>query len=195
MAQNPQNVIVSGGFRIWSAPVGTPLPTKGLVPAIGGSPEVTNLDSGFTEAGFTSPEGSLFRVQFTRGGIPVHQAEGDVRITKADFLNQVQTVFREWNEETMKLAFGLGTFTTSGGWTKFEPPEAGVVDEFSIVMDAVDGTKGLRLVLPRATLSSGVETNFAKVDAMDLPVTFDALVPGGGVKPFYWLVPDSVASA
>lgn len=188
MAENPKDIHVSNYFRVSRAPVGTTLPTNVLVPADGPSPEVTNLDAAFTNLGYTSPDGSLFRVSQTTEGIPVHQQPGNVRLLQTETIEQIQTVFREYTRETWLASFGGGTFSSpSSGITRYDPPGFGHVEESAWVLDSIDGDQAFRIVIPRGTVSSGTESAFARNAASDLPVTIDALIPGGGASNFYIL--------
>lgn len=188
MAENPQDVHVSNYFRVSAAPVGTTLPTDVLVPAKGPTPEVSNLDPAFKQLGFTSPDGSLFRIERTTEGIPVHQQQGFVRILETEIIQQIQTVFREYSRPTWEMAFGGGTWSTVGGVTRYDPPAMGHVQEQTVVLDSIDGDVSIRLVLERTMVTSGTESAFQRNAASDLPVTIDALIPGGGRSNFYFLI-------
>lgn len=185
--EDPRNIHVSGYFRLSSAPLGTPLPTDVYIPEEGLTPANPNLDSAFVDHGYTTPDGSLFRVNKTFESIQVHQQQGSVRDIETEVLEEIQTVFREYNRETWQTAFGGGEFTENGGVTRYEPPRAGFIRERVFVLDSIDGESSLRVVVRRGMVSSGTESAFQRTNASDLPVTIRALIPGGGVRNFYAL--------
>ena len=191
MAQDPKNILVAGSLQLHWAPLGTTLPTA--LPTDANTP---NLDAAFRELGFTSPDGSTFTTTRTTEGIQVHQERGNVRTIVTDELTQASFVLREWNADTVKVAFGGGVITQpQPGLFKYEPPPSEEINEFSAVFDLFDGDQIWRFVLRRAMVSNSPESNFVRTGSADLPITLDALVAGGGERNWYLLTNWSGMSA
>lgn len=91
----------------------------------------------------------------------------------------------QWNGATVRLAFGGGSVTEDqAGAYRFTPPAPGVVDERSMIIAWVDGSKNYRLIVPRGMVTENVETQLTKSAAGELPITFG--VNGQeGVDPWY----------
>lgn len=189
--EDPGNVVVAGNFHLYTAPVGTTMPTVG--PETGN----THLDAAFKLVGYTTPEGTAITTDRTVDGIPVHQSFFDVRKVVTDFVAQFTCTFREWNRKTFEMAFGGGSFSESGGVATYSPPSPDQIPEFALVADLLDGTNYARIAIPKAFTSSGINIPIERGAAADLPTTFDILEPGSGVKAFTIIsnIPGLVASA
>jgi hypothetical protein len=94
-------------------------------------------------------------------------------------------VMRQWNEETMKLAFGGGSVAHTAGppaYHVYTPPPPEEIDYRAMVVEFQDGAEEYRIVVPRGMVSSEVEAQLARTAPADLPVTFD-FTPEGRPTP------------
>jgi hypothetical protein len=188
MAQLSDEVVVGSNGSVYVAPVGTALPTN-----IAGA-----LNVAFKELGYVSEDG----ITFTNGqeieDINAWQSFYPIRKVVTSKSTSVQFVLRQWNEDTVKLAFGGGTISRTAGVTTYLPPEPGTLDERAMIIEWEDGSETFRLVLPRGLVSGEVESNVVRSAAADLPISFDVTPSGNPVagnlstQPWY-LVTDSTA--
>lgn len=177
MAQDATEVVVGANGQIYVAPTGTSTPIDVDDP----------LDPAFSEAlGFTSEDGATFTVGKTTVDIPAWQSFYALRtiVTEADV--RVAFVLRQWNQDTVQLAFGGGTFTATGSFTKYTPPSPEFLDERVLVLDWQDGEDEFRLVVPRCLSVDPVETQLTRTAAADLPISMKILAPAEGDEPFEW---------
>lgn len=188
MANDPDNIVIGANGKVSVAPVGTALPDT-IDEA---------LNAAFVEVGFLSEDGITATHSKTVEGVPVWQSLFHVRrfVTEAGY--KVAMVFREWNEVTVPLAFGGGSVIESpadSGSYRYDPPEAGSLDERAMVIDWNDGDRNFRLVIERGNASDDVESQVARAGAADLPFTFEALGGDAQTLPWYFLSDDANAFA
>jgi hypothetical protein len=110
-------------------------------------------------------------------------------ITARNF--QVAFALRQWNAETIRLAFGGGVITDAGGGAfSYSPPSPETLDERQVIVDGLDGDRIYRIYLPRAIVTENVEAQFQRANAADLAVTL-AVVASGTDDPWQMFVDDS----
>ena len=117
MAQDATEVVVGANGDVYVAPVGTSLPLDVDDP----------LNAAFSEAlGFTSEDGVTATDGKTTENIGAWQSFYPLRtlVTERNFT--VAFVLRQWNQDTVSLAFGGGTFTAVGSHTTYTPPDPAV---------------------------------------------------------------------
>lgn len=178
MAQDATEVVVGANGDVFVAPVGSNLPVDVDDP----------LDTAFSEAlGFTSEDGVTATDGKTTTNIGAWQSFYPLRtiVTERNF--SVAFVLRQWNQDTVSLAFGGGTFEATGSFTKYTPPDPSVIDERVLVVDWADGDDHYRLVVPRCTVSEDVATQVTRTNAADLPITMTVLAPAEGDDPWFML--------
>lgn len=180
MAKDVDEIVVGADGTIWVAPVGTAAPAD----------ESAAPGAGWTDLGYASEDGATFRDGKTLEVIPVWQLFHPARriVTARD--TNVAFTLRQWNPDTVSLAFGGGVVTeVTAGHYKLTPPAAGDLDERSLLLDWHDGAKDYRLVIVRGMVTENVETKLVRNAAGDLPITF--AVNGSDVgDPWYLLSND-----
>lgn len=173
-------IVVGANGTVWAAPVGTAAPAdQDAVPG-----------AGWLDLGYTSEDGVTFRDAKTLEAIPVWQLFHPARRIVTERDTNVEFVLRQWGKDQVPFAFGGGEVTTpTAGNFKYTPPAPEEIDERALMVDWQDGTKHYRLVIIRGMVSEGVETNFVRAAAADLPITFS--VNGSDVgDPWYLLTDD-----
>lgn len=173
MPQTASEIVVGGNGFLWVAPVGTAAPTT----------TTTALNAAFIDMGFATEDGVTVTVGKTIVDIRVWQSFYAARKLVTDRNFRVAFALRQWNEVNVPLAFG-GTFSGTTPNYKIEPTAPEVVDTRSFVFEWVDGTKNYRLYIPVGIIAEDVESKIARDDSAQLPLSVDALDPGGGVKPW-----------
>ena len=176
MAQDATEVVVGSNGDVYVAPVGTSLPLDVDDP----------LNVAFSEAlGFTSEDGVTATDGKTTENIGAWQSFYPLRtlVTERNFT--VAFVLRQWNQDTVALAFGGGTFEATGSFTKYVPPDPSYIDERVLVVDWQDGDDQYRLVVPRCIVSENVESQITRTAAADLPITMTVLAPAEGNDPWF----------
>ena len=180
MSKDTDQIVVAANGSIKVAEVGTAAPAS--ISAVTGA--------GWLDLGFASEDGVTFLDGKTVEPIPVWQLFYPARRIVTEKEATVSFVLRQWSTDTVQLAFGGGTVSSDGaGEYRYTPPEAGTIDERSLIVEWVDGDKNYRLIIPRGMVTENVETNLVKTAAADLPITFG--VNGEeGVAPWYFQTDD-----
>lgn len=164
MAKSTSQITVGANGTVYVAPVATVAPVD-IATAWGAS---------WVDLGYTSETGVTFTDTRTTEKIMVWQLFRAGRYIVTDADTTCSFVLRQWNKDTVKLAFGGGTITTTAGPPAhylYTPPDPSVIDERAVGIEWIDGTKTYRLVLPRVMVTEGVETNITRSAAADLPIT------------------------
>ncbi len=180
MPLNADEVVVGSNGQAYVAPVGTTAPTD----------SGSALDTDFVELGYISEDGATITDNKDVENIGAWQSFYPLRrIITGRELN-VGFALRQWNGDTVKLAFGGGTVAANGaGEWEYTPPDPEELDERALVLDWQDGDKHYRLYVPRGIVTETVETNLTRSSAADLPITYGAL-PVDDVTPVYTLLTD-----
>ena len=164
MPKSSSQIRVGANGTVFVAPVGTVAPTD----------IATAWAAAWVDLGFTSEEGVTFRDSKTTEKIAVWQMFSAARYIVTDADTNCSFVLRQWSKDTVKLAFGGGTITTTVGPPAhylYTPPAPGTVDERALGIEWIDGTVTYRLVMPKVMVTEGVETNLTRTNASDLPIT------------------------
>lgn len=179
-------LVVAGNGQIYVAPVGTALPAG----------PSTALNAAFIGLGYTTEDGASFSVSPNIEEFRAWQSRQPVRREMTEQDMQVSFALEQWNEETVPLAFGGGEITSVSGGYKYTPPAAtDALDERAMVIDADDGDRRVRIVIPRGNVTDAVETTFQRSELAVLPITFQALAPDDESASWYALFDDSAAFA
>lgn len=171
MAQDANQVVVGGNGAVYVAPFATGsvnLPTTVSVA----------LNAVFLEVGFASEDGITFSSGATIEDIKAWQSAYPIRKLVTERSAALEYVLRQWNKDTVPLAFGGGTLSGVGGVTKYLPPSPDVITLLSMIIEWTDGSDKFRLVIPRGQVSGEVSTNVVRTEAADLPIHFDATPSG-----------------
>jgi hypothetical protein len=163
---NAEQIRVGGNGTLWTAPVGTTLPTTPTA-----APAAAWLKLGYlTDAG-----GTITRPIETT---PIRgwQAMTPLRmlITSRDVVGAFELL--QWSQDTVKLAFGGGTVSNpSAGVYKWVPPAPETVDYRAFMLDWIDGSLNYRWIVPKGLVTDFGGTTIARTDAAILPITFTAI--------------------
>lgn len=183
MSNDPQETMVASGGQAFIAPLGTALPT-----AAG-----TALDPAFLDLGYWSVDGLTVNTANEVTALPAFQEIDPIRRIRTGREFSVSFQLLQHNEITTPFAHGGGTIADEGGGEfSFEPPEAeDQLDEVALVLDLVDGVRGMRLVIPRGSTSGEIEETFVRGEFATMPVTFNAIKAEGlPIYKRYWGDPE-----
>jgi hypothetical protein len=166
---NPNELVVGNSGEIYVAPVGTAEPAN----------ESSALNSALFGLGYLDEDGVTFSVDPSVTDFGAWQSRSPVRRELTAQAVSLTFKLEQWNEETLRLAFGGGAVTTvSSGHYKYTLPAGGdALDERMMIADVVDGSEKFRFVLPRGNVSETVSVDFRRSALGVLAVTFRALAP------------------
>lgn len=168
MSVDANEVVVGANGAVYVAPAGTAVPT---------TPTVA-LNAAFVEVGYVSEEGITFTGGAEQEDILAWQSFYPIRKIITARTAGMEFVMKQWNESTVKLAFGGGTIDRNGAVTTYVPPSPSELDVRALVVEWQDGANDYRLVIPRGQVSGEVSTQLVRNSAADLPVSF-AATPSG----------------
>lgn len=170
MALTAEQVVIAGTGHLWLAPVGSTLPDFDDDP-------VAALDDAFVECGYTAEEGVTLTGSPEIVAFNAWQSTTAIRRSRKLQVQKIACDLLQWNPDTLKAAFGGGEVTTAGGFATYKFPVAGdALAEYAVIVDAQDGERNLRIVIPR--MNSGLEdvsTQLNKDNMAVLPVAFESL--------------------
>lgn len=178
--------VVAGTGQVYVAAVGTALPTK----------TDTALNAAFFGLGYHSEDGVSINKALEVVEFGAWQTKLKIRRERdtEDFAITFQLL--QWNEISVPLAFGGGSIALSSGQYKYTPPAGSdALLEQSLICDVQDGSRTLRFIVPRGSVTDGVETSFQRKEMAGLSVTFKALEPSDGSAPWYFISNDTLAYA
>lgn len=166
MALTAEEVFVAGGGHVYIADIGATEPTDTTTP----------WDSDWVELGYTTDAGVTITPGQTITDIPAWQSRYPVRriVTAETF--DVAFGLLQWNQDTLSLAFRGGTWVGD----VYTPGAAGVVDERALGIEAIDGDKITRIIIPRGMVTDVGGINLVRTGANPLPITFSALADDSG---------------
>ena len=181
-------LIVAGDGQVYVAAVGTALPTTGPTQA---------LNAAFKGLGYHTEDGASISVDPDLFEVPAWQSR---RAIRRDFQGQELTVsftLLQWDEDTLPFAFGGGSIVDlgSGNYRYDFPEDSASLDERSLILDVVDGSKRFRFVFPRGNVTEGVESQFQRGAAAGLPISWKALAPTEGGSAGYVLMNSAAFAA
>lgn len=169
MTIDSDEVVVGADGRVWVAPEDTAVPD-----------DFTTLSGDWINMGYVSEDGITFKNGQEVEDINAWQSFYPIRKVVASKSTGVEFVMRQWNADTVQLAFGGGQVVddNTGVYKLYVPPTPGELDTRAMIIEWEDGDSQYRLVLPRGMVTGEVETNIVRTGAADLPIAFD-VTPAG----------------
>jgi len=187
MAIDTDKVVVGSDGAVYVAPVGSTGPTD----------VATALDAAFVHLGYTSEDG----VEWTPGmdvtEINAWQSFYPIRHITTSRSLEVGFSLLQWNEASIKLAFGGGTVTATAGppaYYTYVPPAPEDVDYRALVVEWEDGAKDYRLHIPRAMVTGVGAIPLQRSNPAGLDLTF-SLAALDGANPFTLVTNDPAFAA
>lgn len=177
MALESSEVRVTGTGHVYVAPVGTAFPTD-ISTAVSHA-------AGWRELGYVSEEGARFSFGREVNEIMAWQSFDPLRLVVTAVPKQVQFDLMQWNQFTVSLALGGGTFTepTSGNYL-YEPPAEDFIDERALIIEGTDGDYDYRFCYRKSVNMEGVDFAFVRENPVLFPVTMRILAADAGAKSF-----------
>lgn len=166
MAIDTTEIRIGASGSVYVAPTGTAAPVE---------PDDT-LNVAFVDLGAITEDGLVLAPSRSIEKIRAWQSGKAVRTVVTEDELSIQFGLMQWNEETIALALGGGTFSaTTGTATKYVPPAAGTVDERSFVFEWVDDDITSRIYVPRGMVTEIEEITVGKGEALVLALTVEVL--------------------
>lgn len=172
MAQLADEVRVAVTGAIYTAPLGTTLPTDATSP----------LNMAFTELGFVSEDGVVESQSTDTTDIKAWQNGTIVRkVQTSHDLTYAFTLIQS-NDDTRGVSYGDDAITAPGSVevTGTQPAN------HSWVVDVVDGDNLIRIVLPAAQVTDRDDVTYANGDAIAYGVTITAYPDDDAVKAYIY---------
>lgn len=172
--------VVAGTGEAYVAAVGTTAPANegtALAPAT------------WTGLGYHTEDGVSINKSLELVEFRAWQSKYVIRRERGEEEFRITFSLLQWTSTSVPLAFGGGSIVDLGSsHYKYVPPDDadGLVEKM-LVLDVIDGTEKLRFVVPRGTVTEGVESQFARNQMSPLPITFKALEPETGGDAWYFL--------
>jgi hypothetical protein len=183
MTLDSDQLIVAGTGEVYVAAVGSTAPSGAT--ALSGA-----WDAAWTGLGYTTEDGVQFSDAPEINDVMAWQSQYPVRKIIGSRTNEVSFTLMQWNQATVSLAFGGGTWTEPTTDTfRFAPPSAGVLDERALGVEWEDGDYTYRLIIPKGVVTGGVEFGLTRTDVAQLPITFSTTPTGTG-DPWYLFTDD-----
>lgn len=154
-------VFIAGSGHVYVADIGTTAPTN----------TTGDWAAGWAELGYTTDDGVTITPGKTITDIPAWQSRYPVRrIVTAETFDAAFSLL-QWNADTLGLALQGGSWSGS----TFTPAAAGSVDERALGIEAIDGDKITRIIIPRGMVTATGGIQMIKTGANQIPITFSAL--------------------
>ncbi len=165
MALDATQVRVGLTGNLYTAPVGTPMPTD----------STTVLAVAWKDLGYVDTDGLTVTPNADVTGIGAWQSDYDVRrmTTKREFSTKFKLMQR--NTETMLLAFGGGTVVVAAGVSTYTPPAGSATYERAFVLEVRDGLLADRWTMYRGFPSVSGDIAFKKDEATTFDMEIGAL--------------------
>jgi hypothetical protein len=139
----------------------------------------TALDSAFVDLGFCDESGVKFIDTNTFSPVAVWQSLYPARQLLTSKETTAAFVLKQWNTDSIELAFGGGAVTVVSGLSTYTPPlPSDAIDYRAAVIEWEDGTLVQRIVIPRCMVTGSVETDLTRTATTDLPLTLSAMPIG-----------------
>lgn len=183
MATDSSQIIVPGTATLWLGAVGTTAPTD----------STTTPGAGWSDAGYTTEDGSSLASSDQFGEVFAHQAATAVRVYKTRADATLNVALLQWNTANFEAAFGGGAVTVAAGTAKFAPPAGTVTTPTAALLDFVDGATHFRLVIPKARARAGVTLSLSRTTSTTLPLALTVEATSSVVAPYY-LLTDNVTA-
>lgn len=172
MAKDATKIAVGAGGAVYFAPAGTTLPTTALA----------TLDLAFVDHGHISDDG--VSEGNSKNTTNIFNWEGNVvRTITSEQEYTLGCSFMETNEETLHSYYGDATATDTAWEVKAVQGRRGIW-----VVDAIDGPKTRRLVVPDGQVTETGDITSATSDAIVYPVTITCYPEAGTDVVYYGYV-------
>lgn len=162
MALSADNVTIAATGAVYVAPAGTSGPSS----------YSSTLNAAFKDVGYLSeagvtitPNESVTKLTAWQNGETVKTVRRGADITVSFEMIEAQS------EDAQKVYWGSGATVTTGA---VDVTSLSGVEAVAIVIDAVDGTQGVRYYFPKAVLSDRGAINLIGTNYVMYPVTFEA---------------------
>jgi hypothetical protein len=184
--------VVGGNGDIYTAPVGTPIPTDIEAPA---APWVKLGMVSEDGVSWTPPEEDTDEIKIWQSAYPA-------RVITTGLTSSMSFALDGWDRNTVPFAMGGGTFTDVGTDTVvFSPPQAGSSTSRAIFVKVLDGdtaaggiVMGLYFAKGRVTGRDDTVFNASEPALLNVEFSLEALVnPDGSVEDPYNLVFDDAS--
>lgn len=187
MALDTDEVVVAANAFAYVAPVGTAGPTN----------IETALPAAWIHLGYTSEDGMTMSPDMDTNEISAHQSFYAIRHVVTGRTLDLGFSLLQWNQDTIKLAFGGGTFATTAAdatagteaYYTYTPPSPEVIDYRALVLHWEDGAKGYRLHVPKVLVTDTSDLTLARSDAAAVDLTFSTIATDG-TNPFTFITND-----
>lgn len=164
MAFNASETLVGANGNLYIAPTGTTPPTDATTPP----------PSPWADLGYLSDNGPKFSFDATVKDIMAWQSFDPIRKVFTARPRNISGELMQWNIDTIVAVLGGTTTVTADGFS-WVPPSPQEIDEVSLILDALDGTRKVRLWVARAMQGGKTEGNFKAGEAALLPFEYDFL--------------------
>lgn len=143
--------------------------------------DLTAAPAGAIDLGWTTSDGVTFTLGREVEGIDAWQTPNLLRQLVLSEPKSLSYTLRQLARDQWLATMG-GTFeeVTAGGFNRWVP-EAGKLIEGTILVDFVDGANNYRFGFPLAQQTAEVEFSLVRNDAINLPNTWTAIEPSGGL--------------
>lgn len=183
MAVDADEIVVGASGSVHVGAVGATGPT-----------DIATALTGFTDLGYVSDDGVSITPGMDMSEINAWQSFYAVRRIVTGRSLEIGFTLLQWNEESIKLAFGGGTVTTATTIHTYSPPDPAEIDYRSLVIEWEDGTKGYRLHVPKALVTDTSALSLNRTDPAGLALTFSIQATDGS-DPFTLITDDPAFAA
>ena len=177
MALTASNTLVAVTGGIFFAPTGTALPT---------SPSASK-NAAFLEVGYVTDAGIVQSIGNTTKEIKAWQNADVVRRIQTDHSATFKFAMLETNANSLAAYY----LSYAAGVTQIK---SGVMPRKSWILDVVDGTNLIRIVLPDAQITERGDVSYVNGDAISYPVTIECYPDASSVKAYIYYSTSSVSA-
>jgi hypothetical protein len=171
MAVNAGKIRIAGQGAVWRAPLGTTLPTDSTTALASGF-----INLGYLDEGFVDINNDVKQKEVTG-----FQTAEVLRIVNTAVNRKASFTAIETNNETVKMAWGGATITTTtGGAYSIAIPDSLAVSESIFVIDWQDGTTSNRVVIKRGVLSKLPKIGLKRNDKISYDFEVTPILPLDG---------------
>jgi hypothetical protein len=167
MATDADEIVVGANGSVHVAPVGTAGPAD----------IETALNASFIDLGFVSDDGIEITPGMDSADINAWQSFYPVRRIVTGRTLEIGLTLLQWNEDSIALAFGGGSVSTTAGppaYYTYTPPSPDEIDYRAMVIEWQDDTKTYRLHIPKVLVTDTSSLSLNRTDPAGLALTFSA---------------------
>jgi hypothetical protein len=162
---DPNQIIVAGMQRILVGAVGADIPDE-----IDDDP-----GTDWTDLGYTTEDGIAFSFGLDTDDLMTSQSLDPVRKLTTGRPKTITASLRQFNETTLILALGGGTFNSDADGWDLDPAPSSYIDERALMVEFEDGAKKVRFLGFRTMVSEAVEFTLVNTTGLVFPLTFSVL--------------------